>query len=174
MNGHDYSWLDEAQDVPPVVVNQWDGLVTVGLTKISTGARLMWVLAEDFPRQYGLFAHLTYDEAQTVFDTPVDVGLLERIRVSMNDRQAMVWSYDGERFGSDNFTIPAGGSEPEFSETIMAAAAAVKLRVDVDEFEQHERERVGSPSSSLAASPWNAADQQLLRTYLTSMAAVAG
>ncbi|HEY5857066.1 MAG TPA: hypothetical protein VIW24_24270 [Aldersonia sp.] len=120
-----YAWLGERTTQAPTIIQHYDGLATVTLSKITSGARLMWVFDEDFPVQLGLFAHLTDDEAQTVFETPPEVGLLERVRATLTDREAFAWRKSGNALGVSPLVISADDvSEEAFAQCLWDAAEA--------------------------------------------------
>lgn len=120
-------WIGETAKQPPTILQHWDGLPTVTLSKITSGARLLWIFHEEFPEQYGVFVHLTTDEAQAVWQTPSDVGLLEVVRRNLRDRAAYVWRKDFDRFGTQPFRIPKRGDEPAFAELLWDAAEQIDV-----------------------------------------------
>ncbi|WP_027500394.1 hypothetical protein [Rhodococcus sp. UNC363MFTsu5.1] len=124
-------WVGEPAKQRPTILQHWDGIPSVTLSKITSGARLLWIFHEDFPEQFGVFVHLTTDEAQSVFETPNDVGLLEGIRTRLRDRVAYVWRKDHQHMGAAPYRIPKRGSEPQFAEAIWSAAEAVKPMIDL-------------------------------------------
>lgn len=118
-------WLGELPKQMPTIVQHWDGLPTVTLSQITSGARLLWIFHEDFPEQYGVFVHLTGDEAQKVWETPSDVGLLEGVRRNLRDRDAFVWRKDADSMGAQPCRIPKRGDEPAFAELLWSAAEGI-------------------------------------------------
>ncbi|GAA3157891.1 MULTISPECIES: hypothetical protein [Rhodococcus] len=124
-------WVSEVPPQQPTIIQHWDGMPSITLSRIATGARLLWMFHEDFPDQLGVFIHLTDDEAQKVFETPNDHGLIEGIRSNLRDRNAYVWRKDDKRFGARPFRIPKRGDEPSFSESMWDAAEAVDLEVRI-------------------------------------------
>ncbi|NKS10113.1 hypothetical protein GS580_16865 [Rhodococcus hoagii] len=129
-------WVGEPAKQQPTILQHWDGIPSVTLSKITSGARLLWIFHEDFPEQFGAFVHLTTDEAQAVFDAPNNQGLLEGIRRNLRDRDAYVWRKDHRLMGAAPFRIPKRGSEPDFAERLWDAAEAVKPMVDLDELKK--------------------------------------
>lgn len=110
----DLPWLYTEPVQPPTVIQHWDGLATVTLSKLPDGtARLMWVFDEDYPIQLGLFVHLTDEEAQVVFDTPPETGLLERVRQRLYDSLALLWSTDARTMRAKFVEIPGTGTDED-------------------------------------------------------------
>lgn len=137
----DLSWVSEPPRQPPTIIQHWDGLASITLSKISSGARLMWVFDEDFPVQLGVFVHLTDDEAQVVFDTEPMVGLLERVRPTLEDTNAYAWRKDRYDLGARPFEISRDASEEDFAEQLWEAAASPVATIDIDPRTQTAKDR---------------------------------
>lgn len=115
MDGHISPWMYAAPVREPTVIQHFDGLAAITLSKLSDDtARLLWVFDEDHPEQKGLAVHLTDEEAQTVFDTPAPVGLLERVRSNMTYPAAVLWRCDQRAMFAQHIAIPRGGDENSF------------------------------------------------------------
>lgn len=113
------TWMYEPPVQSPTIIQHWDGLPSITLSKLADGsARLLWVFEEDHPDQLGLFVHLTSDEAQLVFDTPPEIGLLERVRPSLADHTALIWHVDQQVMSAKVITLPQSGSEAQLWEFI--------------------------------------------------------
>jgi hypothetical protein len=109
------NWMHERAVQMPTIIQHWDGLAAITLSKLPDGsARLLWVFDEDHPQQLGLFVHLTADEAQIVYETPPEVGLLEVVRPTLAQTDALLWHLDQEVMSAKFVEIPRGGSEEDF------------------------------------------------------------
>ncbi|MFE7421529.1 hypothetical protein [Rhodococcus sp. NPDC057529] len=151
-------WVGERVHQMPTILQHWDGMPTATLSKITGGARLLWIFHEDFPEQYGLFVHLTDYEAQRVYDTPSDSGLLEEVRAILRDRDAFVYRKDGDSFGSLPFRITKSGSEPRFAEYLWQAAEETPLTMDMGKYLSGRRNRAQTDVEALADARANTLD----------------
>lgn len=124
-------WVRVQPPQRPTIIQHWDGLPSITLTMIPGGARLLWIFHEDYPDQLGLFVHLDDFEAQQVFATPSDDGLLEGVRARLHDRDAFVWRKTGNMFGTESYRIPKRGAEPAFAESLWDAAEQVEMVLDL-------------------------------------------
>ncbi|MBY8861108.1 hypothetical protein K7711_31850 [Nocardia sp. CA2R105] len=116
------SWLREKPLQAPTILNHWDGVPSIMLFKIPSGAILWWMFDEDGDEQLGLFAHLTHDEAQAVFEGSLSEGLLEPIRKTMSYPEAVVWAIRRNGMYAAEFMIPTKSGEPEFANLVWEAA----------------------------------------------------
>ena len=112
---------------PPTVLNHWDGIPSIMLFKIQSGALLWWMFQDDEGEQLGVFVHLTDDEAQAVFHGPIYEGLLEPIRENLSDRRAVVWNFRGDGLRAAEFDIPGGFDEPKFAHLLWTAAENARV-----------------------------------------------
>ncbi|MEU8901413.1 hypothetical protein AB0C65_36490 [Nocardia sp. NPDC048505] len=136
-NESDLRWLIEKPSQPPTILSHWDGFPNIMLFKISSGALLWWMFEDNDNEELGVFVHLTYEEAQAVFHGPIYEGLLEPIRSSMRDRNAVVWNR--RKTGvvkAGRFEIPRGGTEPELANLMWEAAEAIYAQSGTSEFMQ--------------------------------------
>ncbi|OZC62104.1 hypothetical protein CH267_00755 [Rhodococcus sp. 06-621-2] len=132
-------WVYDRAPQAPTILQHWDGLPSITLSKVASGARLLWVFEEDFPEQLGAFVHLTDDEAQHVFESPSDDGLIEAVRTRLRDRTAYVWRKSGSSFGAAEFRIPKRGTEEQFAAALWQAAESVPHMIDLAEFSGSHR-----------------------------------
>ncbi len=108
------TWMHEEPTTPPTVLQHWNGLATITLSKLGDGsARLLWIFDEDYPDQLGMFVHLTSDEAQVVFETDPLVGLLERVRPTLSDTTILIWHVDQQVMSATAVELPRTGSESD-------------------------------------------------------------
>lgn len=113
------TWMHESPVQPPTVIQHWNGLASITLSKLPDGsARLLWVYEEDHPEQLGMFVHLTGDEAQAVFDTVPGVGLLEDVRSTLTDSTALIWHVDQQVMSAKVIELPRSGTEEQLWEFI--------------------------------------------------------
>ncbi|KXO91154.1 hypothetical protein [Tsukamurella pseudospumae] len=111
--------MHESPVQAPTVIQHWDGLTSITLSKLpDSSARLLWVFEEDHPDQLGIFVHLTTDEAQVVFDTAPEVGLLEKVRGTLADNTALIWHIDQQVMSAKVIELPRSGSESDLWEFI--------------------------------------------------------
>lgn len=92
-----YAWLRETPLREPTVLGKWDGVANILLFPIPSGALLWWMFEDHDGTSLGVFVHLADDEAQAVFEhSGAGAGLLEPVRKTLADPNALVWSIDGD------------------------------------------------------------------------------
>lgn len=145
-------WIAERAVQPPTILAHWDGLPTITLSKLGGGARLLWIFDDFDEVQHGAFVRLTGEEAQAVYDTAPDVGLLEMVRRTLADRTAYVWrTSGGSRFEVGIVEIPSDGSEYEFSTFLLGAAMSLEETATPPELERLRRSAEEAVALTLGA-----------------------
>lgn len=124
-----YDWLTEPVLQRPTVLGLYDGFSNIMLFKIPSGALLWWMFEDEESESLGVFVHLTDAEAQAVYSSRHDGGLLEPVRAQLTDRHAVVWSAKGgEVRSAEPFLIDGRVSEDEFSNRLWDAAESSRDR----------------------------------------------
>ncbi|WP_445160957.1 hypothetical protein ACTXG5_22880 [Mycobacterium sp. Dal123C01] len=95
----------------------WDGAPTLFLAPTSRGAILWWEFdVDDDESRYVLLAHVTGQEAQTVFDAAPGMGAIEPIRNFMTDNRAVIARRHPSFCTAERFVfIPRQGDEESFT-----------------------------------------------------------
>lgn len=116
-----FAWVE--RDTPPTdYMPTWINHLSY-LAPMRDGAVLHWVY-DDVPGDglYVLVARLTEDEAQRVFDSPTDSGMLESVRADLSWRGALMFVYDeatGEVTRVWRYVITPDLTEEEFVDDMM-------------------------------------------------------
>lgn len=143
-----------------VVLNRWNGRPTQVFVEMPTGGVLLvWEFSGyGAPREATLYARLTDDEAQAVFDADPLTGLLESVRKTMANRIALISVHDSDNEDMDAsvvpFAIPSDGNESEFLAALDSAA------LDAPEFFDREVARYRREEAKLIA------ERNALRAHL--------
>ncbi|UGT60755.1 hypothetical protein [Nocardia asteroides] len=121
-----YTWLREVPLRAPTVLGEWDGVANILLFPIPSGALLWWMFEDHAGASLGAFVHLTDHEAQVVFEhSGADAGLLEPVRETLTDPNAVVWSItEGTRPKVAPFRVVPYADEEAFTEMLWNAAEA--------------------------------------------------
>lgn len=115
MEGPD--WSQWATGQPPTVLAVWDGAPTLFLAPTSHGAIVWWEFGvDDDESRYVFLAHLTEQEAQSVFEASPGAGALESIRHFMKDNRAIIARRHPSGCAAERFVfVPRHGDEDNFS-----------------------------------------------------------
>lgn len=110
MGGKVSTWMFEAPTQELTIVQRG-----ITLARLPDGtARLLWIFDEEDSAETGLAVHLTDTEAQNVFDTPAQAGLLERVRSTLTHADAVLWRSDPGSLSARLISIPSEGTEESF------------------------------------------------------------
>lgn len=82
----------------------------------ATGVVLVWTFAVDADADPALYLHLTPDETSTLLDSPPMSGVIEPVRRTLVNPNALIVLGKRHR----RFTIPRVGSEQEFIDALFA------------------------------------------------------
>ena len=121
-----YAWLGERTTQAPTIIQHYDGLASITLSKITSGARLMWVFDEDFPVQLGARSPISPTTRRKRCSRPRPRSV-SRTGPSnaLTDREAFAWRKSGNELGVTPLVIPADDvSEEAFAQRLWDAAEA--------------------------------------------------
>lgn len=115
-------------------LNVWNGRPVQFLVPIDgDGAMLWWEFDErDDESSVGVAVHLTDAEAQTVFETPPTVGMLERVRLTLTDTTAILFAIARGSSAHQAIEIPRGGTEEDFIDFLLDESEDIRLTTGID------------------------------------------
>jgi hypothetical protein len=131
-------WLTAPALERPTVLHHWDGAALITLSRIDTGYRLLWIFHDDLDdedgvvtvEQFGVFIHLTASEADAITESRHGGSLIEPIRSTLHDPEAVVWRTDSRYIGADYLLIPSRVPDERFGAHLWRAAEYITPTVD--------------------------------------------